>query len=79
MLRVDWAMFGQAVRAHAIGNAKSFEANREPLGISHARMVNAAQGKPVGTEIYLTLCQWMKIDPLHFAVRAILSEASDEG
>ena len=38
----------------------------QQLGISHARMVNAAQGKPLGTEIFLTLCHWMQQDPMHF-------------
>jgi hypothetical protein len=28
---------------------------------------HASQGKPVGTEILLTLCHWMQVDPLHFA------------
>lgn len=66
-LRVDWEAFGQAIRAQAVIDAKNITAVHHELGLSHARMVNAAQGKPVGTEIFLTLCQWMKVDPMQFA------------
>lgn len=66
MLRMNWTMFGAAIRAHAIAQASHFTEVEKSLGISHARMINAAQGKPVGTEIYLTLCVWMKIDPRQF-------------
>jgi hypothetical protein len=68
MLRVDWCQFGNAIRAQAVIDATQLSAVRDRLGLSQARMINAAQGKPVGTEIYLTLCHWMQIDPLHFAV-----------
>lgn len=68
MLRVDWHAFGQAIRAQAVIDARHISAVGERLGLSHARMVNAAQGKPVGTNIYLTLCHWMKADPLHFTI-----------
>lgn len=66
-LTVDWAAFGQAIRAQAVIDATNITAIHHGLGLSHARMVNAAQGKPVGTEIFLTLCHWMQVDPLHFA------------
>lgn len=68
MLRVDWASFGANVRANAVASAAHFPAIEQELGISHARMVNAAQGKPLGTEIFLTLCHWMQIDPMFFVV-----------
>jgi hypothetical protein len=67
MIRVDWASFGANIRAQAIVNAKGLTTVQQELGLSHARMINAAQGKPVGTEIFLTLCDWMQIDPMFFA------------
>lgn len=69
MLRVDWKAFGEAIRAQAIIDATNITAVHHALGLSHARMVNAAQGKPVGTEIFLTLCNWMQTDPMHFTRR----------
>lgn len=66
MLTVDWQAFGEAIRAQALIDAKHITRINQELGISHARMVNAAQGKPVGTEIFLTLCRWMKADPMHY-------------
>ena len=41
-----------------------------PTGYTSARMINAAQGKPVGTEIFLTLCHWMQVDPMNYVVEA---------
>lgn len=69
MLRVDWEGFGASIRAQAIVDAKALIAVQDELGLSHARMINAAQGKPVGTEIFLTLCHWLQQDPLHFTYR----------
>ena len=69
MLKVDWLTFGSAIRAQSIADATGMIAIEKRLGISHARMVNAAQGKPVGTEIYLTLCAWMGADPLRFTLK----------
>lgn len=66
-LSVDWKRFGEAIRAQAVIDAKHITAVGNGLGLSHARMVNAAQGKPVGTEIFLTLCHWMQQDPMHYA------------
>ena len=80
MLRVDWSSFGNAIRAHALADAKHMTEVRDNLGLSQARMVNAAQGKPVGTEILLTLCDWMKQDPMWFCVelpRAALASRSN--
>jgi len=68
MLHVDWTRFGNAIKAHAIHDATHLTSIEKRLGLSHARLVNAAQGKPVGTEIFLTLCHWMKQDPMHFCV-----------
>ena len=68
MLRVDWQQFGSSIRAQAIVDAKGLTAVQRELGLSHARMINAAQGKPVGTEIFLTLCHWMRQDPMWFVV-----------
>jgi hypothetical protein len=68
MIRLDWASFGANIRAHAVADAKGLSVIQQELGLSHARMINAAQGKPVGTEIFLTLCQWMQIDPMFFAL-----------
>lgn len=65
MLIVDWESFGANIRAQAVADASNYKAIEQRLGISHARLINAAQGKPVGTEIFLTLCQWLQIDPLH--------------
>lgn len=65
-LRVRWHSFGLSIRAQAVADAQRLDHVRKALGISHARMVNAAQGKPVGTEIFLTLCHWMKQDPMWF-------------
>ena len=67
MLRIDWQAFGEAIRAQAVIDAKHISRTGVALGLSHARMVNAAQGKPVGTEIFLTLCHWMAADPMQFA------------
>lgn len=67
MLRVDWQRFGEAIRAQTIVDAEHISHVRERLGLSQARMINAAQGKPVGTEIFLTLCHWMQQDPMWFA------------
>ncbi len=66
MLRVDWQRFGNSVRAQAVIEAEHITNAALRMGISHARMVNAAQGKPIGTEIFLTLCHWMQQHPLHF-------------
>jgi hypothetical protein len=66
MLRVDWESFGANVRAQAVGDAANYKQIEQRLGLSHARMINAAQGKPLGTEIFLTLCHWMQIDPMWF-------------
>jgi hypothetical protein len=68
MLRVDWQRFGQAIRAQAVIDATHITAVRDQLGLSQARMINAAQGKPVGTEIFLTLCHWMQQDPMRFCI-----------
>ena len=66
MLRVRWDDFGATIRAQAIVDAKGLSTVQTDLGLSHARMINAAQGKPVGTEIFLTLCHWMQQDPMWF-------------
>ena len=68
MLEVDWERFGGSIRAQAIVDALHFTTIEKRLGLSHARMVNASQGKPVGTEIFLTLCLWMQQDPMHFVI-----------
>ncbi len=66
MLKVDWDMFASSVRAHAAADAYRWKDVEDKLGLSHARVISAAQGKPVGTEIFLTLCDWMDSDPLSF-------------
>jgi hypothetical protein len=65
-LVVDWARFGESIRAQAVIDAAHITTVGQRLGLSHARMVNAAQGKPVGTEIFLTLCHWIQQDPMWF-------------
>jgi hypothetical protein len=70
MLRVDWQRFGGSVRAQAVVDAARYSEIEKRLGISHARLINAAQGKPVGTEIFLTLCHWTQQDPLWFTTDA---------
>lgn len=67
MLRVDWEKFGASIRAQAVVDASQYSEIEKRLGISHVRMINAAQGKPLGTEIFLTLCHWMRQDPLWYA------------
>ena len=76
MLQIDWQSFGEAIRAQAVIDAKHITAVRDELGLSQARMINAAQGKPVGTEIFLTLCQWMQTDPMQFARATARNEGS---
>lgn len=66
MRRIDWTEFGAAIRAKAIIDAKGLSHVQTELGLSHARMINAAQGKPVGTEIFLTICEWLGRDALSF-------------
>lgn len=66
MLRVDWEHFGARIKAQAVVDGAHFNEVEKRLGVSHARMVNASQGKPVGTEIFLTLCHWMQADPMWF-------------
>ncbi len=66
VLTVNWESFGHSVRAQAIVDAKGLTTVQKDLGLSHARMIAAAQGKPVGTEIFLTLCHWLRVDPMHF-------------
>lgn len=68
MIRVAWERFGDSIRAQAIVDAKSLTTVQKELGLSHARMIAAAHGKPVGTEIFLALCHWMKIDPMYFCI-----------
>jgi hypothetical protein len=68
MIRIDWHRFGACIRARAIAEAAHYSEVEKRLGISHARMINAAQGKPVGTEIFLTLCFWMDADPFAFKI-----------
>jgi len=77
MLRVRWDEFGASIRARSVVDAVQFSGIEKRLGISHARMVNAAQGKPVGTEIFLTLCHWMQVDPLHYASTAPTAESME--
>lgn len=67
MLSVDWRRFGAAVRAQSVADAAHYSEIEKRLGISHARMISAAQGKPLGTAIFLTLCHWLQADPLSFA------------
>lgn len=69
MIRVDWERFGASIRAQAVADATNYAGVERSLGVSHARMINAAQGKPVGTDIFLTLCDWMKQDPMWFCAR----------
>lgn len=66
MIRVHWEHFGDCIRAKAIVDARGLTTVQKELGLSHARMIAAAHGGPVGTDIFLTLCHWMKIDPMHF-------------
>ena len=66
MLRVRWDEFGAATRAQAIVDAKGLSTVQQELGLSHARMINAAQGKPVGTEIFLTICRWLEVEPMSY-------------
>jgi hypothetical protein len=77
-LLVDWKTFGESIRAQAVIDAEHISNVGHRIGLSHARMVNAAQGKPVGTEIFLTLCHWMQVDPMHFA-RATPNQDTDNG
>lgn len=72
MLIVNWEQFGANVRAQAVIDAMGLTAVQKSLGLSHARMIAAAHGKPVGTEIFLTLCHWMKLDPMYFAAPPVL-------
>ena len=76
ILRVDWQAFGGAIRARSIAEFKGLIAIEKQLGISHARMVAVAQGKPVGTEIFLTLCHWMQADPMQFVIFPAAPEPS---
>jgi len=66
MLRVNWTNFGASVRAHILASVGNYSGTEKLLSISHARLHNAAHGKPVGTEIFLTLCHWMAVDPMHY-------------
>jgi hypothetical protein len=66
MLRVNWQQFSASIRAQAVVDAARYNEIEKRLGVSHARLINAAQGKPVGTEIFLTLCNWMQQDPMGF-------------
>lgn len=66
MLRVSWERFGDNIRAQAIVDAKGLTTVQKELGLSHARMIAAAHGQPVGTDIFLTLCHWLQQDPMWF-------------
>lgn len=81
MLRVDWDQFAANIRAQAIVDAKGLSTVQKELGLSHARMINAANGSPVGTEIFLTLCHWMEQDPMWFCrpAQAILAAGRKGG
>jgi hypothetical protein len=70
MLRIDWEKFGASIRAMTVAEASRYSAVEKKLGISHARMINAAQGKPVGVEIFLTLCHWLQTDPMYYCREA---------
>lgn len=63
---MHWTDFGRAIRAHADETDEPISVAAKRIGVGHSRMINAAQGKPVGTEIYLRLCQWMRADPMRF-------------
>lgn len=67
MLIVNWDRFGNRIRGHAGAERLRLCALEKLLGLSHARVVDAANGKPVGTAIFLTLCHWMRVDPMLFA------------
>ena len=66
MLSVRWDDFGVAVIAQAKVDAARLRAVGRKLGISHATMSRAAQGRALSAEVYLTLCHWLKVDPMWF-------------
>lgn len=77
MIRIDWQKFAANIRAQSLADSKRWNEVEAALGISHARMIDASKGKPVGTEIFLTLCGWMQIDPFFFAISPSTSTFKD--
>lgn len=64
MLVIDWSRFGYAVR-EKLTNLRRTKVE-QMLGVSHTAFHRAVHGKPVGIEIYLTICEWLQEHPMHF-------------
>lgn len=77
---IMWDQFAKTVRATAANEGLSLSAAARALDISHARFMAAAQGKPVGTDIFLTICAWIEQDA-HWYWRAasVVLETTGEG
>lgn len=61
-----WNRFGEQIKATADRRKVRLADVERELGVSHARLHNAANGQPVGTEIYLAICKWMNAHPAKF-------------
>lgn len=68
MLEVRWGLFGQAVSSYMEG--RSVRDNAKAAGMDKSTMSRASRGVPVTVEAFLTLCNWMQVDPLQYAFPA---------
>ncbi len=75
---IMWDQFAGSVRAHVANEGLSLSAAARALDISHARFMAASQGKPVGTDIFLTICAWIEQDPHWYWRPSLVREAARE-
>lgn len=64
MLRIDYPKLGHAVREKLVPLRRP--AVEKMLGISHAAFDRLFHGRPVGTEIFITACEWLDEHPMTF-------------
>ena len=58
-----WNAFSPALRDKIAKQQKSLRSVEIDTGLSHARVHDTFNGKPAGTEVYLTLCKWLNVHP----------------
>lgn len=72
--KFGWKKFGRDVRESrkALGFGLREMARR--LKVHHATWCRVEQGKPSTVPIFLYLCDWMGIDPQHYASRRVTNQ-----
>jgi DNA-binding Xre family transcriptional regulator len=68
MLKVDWKIFSECLTETLKRRSMKLVDLATATGISHTRLVHARQGRSLGTDLFLTLCEWLGSDPLKFCM-----------